>query len=134
MQLSPPDINDDIIISKAEEPADQIISDLNEVKISSEPDFEGKRNAEEAKVGEWLKITEDGGILKRIIRAGQGENLGKSGDKATVHYVGRLKSNGEEFDSSRRTSYPYKFDIGAGDVISGWEHAVQTMVVGETAE
>ena len=59
-----------------------------------------------------------------------------SGDEATlgrmvtVHYVGKLESNGEKFDSSRDRGNPFSFRLGAGQVISGWEEGVQGMKVG----
>mmetsp|Transcript_6642 Transcript_6642/g.9199 ORF Transcript_6642/g.9199 Transcript_6642/m.9199 type:complete len:230 (-) Transcript_6642:351-1040(-) len=82
---------------------------------------------------EWEDITGDGGVLKYLIRTGTGDQHGASGDKVSVHYVGTLKDSGEEFDSSRKTNYPYKFVLGGGTVISGWERAVPSMLVGETA-
>merc|ERR1719494_820428 len=47
-----------------------------------------------------------------------------------MHYVGTLES-GAKFDSSYDRSEPFKFQIGVGQVIKGWEEGVLGMCVGE---
>lgn len=54
----------------------------------------------------------------------------RSGDTVLVHYTGRLDS-GEQFDSSRDRE-PFTFKVGAGQVISGFEQAVDGLGVGES--
>lgn len=58
----------------------------------------------------------------------------KQGDKVKVHYTGRLK-DGTVFDSSENRE-PLEFTIGNGQMIPGFEKAVDGMSVGEerTAE
>ena len=53
-----------------------------------------------------------------------------SGDRVTVHYTGTL-DDGSEFDSSRDGD-PLDFEIGAGNVIPGFERAVTPLSVGES--
>ncbi|KAH9259772.1 hypothetical protein BASA81_002194 [Batrachochytrium salamandrivorans] len=55
----------------------------------------------------------------------------KSGDLLTVHYVGTLYSNGQEFDSSRGRGEPFQFTIGQGQVIEGWEVGMLGMCPGD---
>jgi len=50
-----------------------------------------------------------------------------------VHYVGRLL-DGTEFDSSRGRNEEFKFKLGAGQVIKGWDKGVASMNRGELAE
>ncbi|MEU5975405.1 FKBP-type peptidyl-prolyl cis-trans isomerase [Streptomyces sp. NPDC047315] len=54
----------------------------------------------------------------------------KAGDFVTVHYVGVSFSTGEEFDASWNRNQPFKFELGAGQVIAGWDRGVQGMKVG----
>ncbi len=48
-------------------------------------------------------------------------------------YVGTL-TNGKKFDSSKDRGKPFKFKIGKGQVIRGWDEGVAQMSVGERAK
>jgi FKBP-type peptidyl-prolyl cis-trans isomerase len=52
------------------------------------------------------------------------------GNEVTVHYSGFLYSTGELFDSSLNRGTPFRFKLGAGRVIKGWEEGVKGMRVG----
>ena len=54
----------------------------------------------------------------------------KSGDQVNVHYKGTL-DDGEVFDSSEGRA-PLSFTLGRGEVIEGFEVAVEGMSPGET--
>ncbi len=54
----------------------------------------------------------------------------KSGDTVQVHYTGKLE-DGSVFDSSREKD-PLEFQLGAGNMIPGFEKAVQGMEVGDS--
>ncbi|XP_002164353.2 peptidyl-prolyl cis-trans isomerase FKBP5 [Hydra vulgaris] len=75
----------------------------------------------------------DGGILKKIIKCGEGEEKPFEGCKAYVHYVGKL-SNGEVFDSSRDKGEVFSFIVGRNSVIKGWDMCMPTMLKNEICE
>jgi len=53
-----------------------------------------------------------------------------SGQPVTVHYVGVAWSDGQEFDSSWNRNDPFQFNLGAGQVIAGWDQGVAGMKAG----
>lgn len=69
------------------------------------------------------------GVEIEDIKVGEGKEL-KTGDTATFHYVGTLKSNGNKFDSSRDRGQPFTTQIGVGQVIKGWDLGIPGMKVG----
>ncbi|MBM0107614.1 FKBP-type peptidyl-prolyl cis-trans isomerase [Steroidobacter sp. S1-65] len=74
-------------------------------------------------------------LQKIDIVKGTGEGI-SSGQQAVVHYTGWLYEpgapdhKGMQFDSSRTSGRPFRFTIGAGGVIKGWEEGVQGMQPG----
>lgn len=55
----------------------------------------------------------------------------KAGDTVSVHYTGKL-SDGTVFDSSRQRNSPITFEVGSGQVIPGFDTAVEGMSHGES--
>jgi FKBP-type peptidyl-prolyl cis-trans isomerase len=68
------------------------------------------------------------GLRYQDVTVGQGKEA-KAGRAVKVHYTGWLP-NGEKFDSSRDRNEPFGFDLGAGQVIAGWDEGVAGMRVG----
>ncbi len=54
----------------------------------------------------------------------------KSGDQLTVQYVGIDAESGEQFDASWDNGMPFDFQLGAGEVIPGWDQGVAGMKAG----
>ncbi|HXI83115.1 MAG TPA: FKBP-type peptidyl-prolyl cis-trans isomerase [Verrucomicrobiae bacterium] len=52
-----------------------------------------------------------------------------AGKQVTVHYTGWL-TDGTKFDSSKDHGQPFSFQLGAGQVIKGWDQGVAGMKVG----
>ncbi|XP_066592679.1 FK506-binding protein 59 isoform X2 [Prorops nasuta] len=79
-----------------------------------------------------ISRAKDNGVLKEIIKEGQGEELPSPSCKVTVHYTGTLL-DGTKFDSSRDRNEPFSFTLGVSEVIKGWDIGVATMKKGEIA-
>ncbi len=75
------------------------------------------------------KIT-DSGLKYDDITEGDGD-IATAGQMVTVHYTGWL-TDGNKFDSSKDRNDPFKFKLGAGNVIRGWDEGVAGMKIGGT--
>ncbi|KAA6215669.1 FKBP-type peptidyl-prolyl cis-trans isomerase [Streptomyces filamentosus] len=58
----------------------------------------------------------------------------KPGMVVRVHYVGVTFASGKEFDASWDRDQPFKFAVGGGRVIKGWDRGVRGMRVGGRRE
>ena len=103
--------------------------------------FEGsraKRIAEEKKAQEAQieKLASgfdktDSGLRYQLIQKGDGVKAEK-GKTVSVHYKGQLP-DGTVFDSSFKRNQPIDFQLGVGQVISGWDEGIQLLSVGDKA-
>lgn len=69
----------------------------------------------------------DLGIEDVVVGEGDEATPGK---KVTVHYAGVAFRTGEEFDASWNRGEPFRFALGKGQVIAGWDQGVAGMRVG----
>jgi FKBP-type peptidyl-prolyl cis-trans isomerase FkpA len=74
-------------------------------------------------------------LVKTDVVVGAGPAIAQ-GQQAVVHYTGWLydpsaqDQKGSQFDSSRQRGTPFRFTVGAGKVIAGWDQGVVGMQVG----
>ncbi len=74
------------------------------------------------------QITTASGLKYVELVEGTGDTPTK-GQTVSVHYTGTLV-DGKKFDSSRDRNQPFKFQIGEGQVIKGWDEGLSSMKVG----
>lgn len=73
-------------------------------------------------------VTMDNGLQIQDEVVGTGAEA-VPGKKVTVNYVGTLV-DGTKFDSSYDHGTPFSFNLGAGEVIVGWDQGVAGMKIG----
>lgn len=113
-------------------------SDSTDVKTTDEKtqvaDDEKKPADKDMKV-EYM--TTESGLQYYDHVVGEGE-LAVKGVKVDVHYTGWLRTEkgekGKKFDSSKDREGNFAFQLGAGQVIKGWDEGVAGMKVGGTRE
>jgi peptidylprolyl isomerase len=76
-------------------------------------------------------VTEDGGLMKKLLSEGEGA-FPNTGDEVEAHYHGTLE-DGSVFDSSVTRGKTFKFTLGKGQVIKGWDKGFASMKKGEKA-
>jgi FKBP-type peptidyl-prolyl cis-trans isomerase FkpA len=77
------------------------------------------------------EVTTASGLGYTILKAADaGAKAAAPGDHVSVHYTGWL-TNGTKFDSSLDRNSPFGFQLGAGNVIKGWDEGVVGMLIGE---
>lgn len=69
------------------------------------------------------------GLETKVLKEGSGIEA-QQGDIISVHYTGTFE-NGTKFDSSVDRGTPFRFKLGDGNVIEGWDKGVLGMKVGE---
>ncbi|MFJ2026631.1 FKBP-type peptidyl-prolyl cis-trans isomerase [Streptomyces sp. NPDC087897] len=72
-------------------------------------------------------------LVIRDLVVGEGAEA-RPGRVVQVHYVGVTFASGKEFDSSWELDRPFKFAVGGGKVIKGWDRGVRGMKAGGRRE
>jgi len=75
--------------------------------------------------------TTPSGLIYVITRRSSGRQP-RPGETVVVNYTGLL-GDGVKFDSSVDRGQPFKFTLGAGRVIKGWDEGIAKLRVGEQA-
>lgn len=99
-----------------EQPAEQAVEE-NSLEGTNQETMENNQPA----------VTE---LAIETLAQGSGDQVTKAGDTIEVHYTGTLL-DGTKFDSSLDRGQPFSFNLGAGQVIAGWDQGLLNMKVGE---
>lgn len=102
------------------EPASAPINKSDDKKVAEKKEEVNNSNNDNKTMELEIKTTQEG----------TGERMVKLGDQISVHYTGKL-TDGTKFDSSVDSGVPFKFQIGQGMVIKGWDQGLLGMKVGE---
>lgn len=100
--------------------------------VACQDEVNDRQETPEDKSVAQSNITE---LIKQDDQVGSG-NEAAGGRRVTVHYTGWLYDEtsaghkGKKFDSSRDRNEPFDFQLGAGQVIRGWDEGVAGMKVG----
>merc|ERR1712037_424131 len=76
------------------------------------------------------EVKDSGLMVEHVSKPDSCDKVARNGDMLSMYYTGTLE-DGKKFDSSYDRSEPFKFQIGVGQVIKGWEEGVLGMCVGE---
>jgi len=129
-------------------PGDMLKVEIKMVEIKTKKELEENQKQQEAEMAKMAeqekpqiaqyvannKITTTptaSGLFYTETKKGKGAIV-KAGNEVTVNYTGKLL-NGQEFDSSVGKPEPFKFIVGQGMVIPGWDEALQLMAKGGKA-
>lgn len=111
--------------------------ELEENQRKQEEELAKLKQEEQVKLDEYIQKNKikvqptQSGLYFIEIKKGKGEKI-NTGSTVKVHYRGELL-DGTVFDSSEGKE-PIEFTVGFGEVISGWEEALQMMQKGSKAK
>lgn len=121
--------------SKKEEPASSIPAE--EVRIAKPEVVPMPVDVVDEDVVRVVEVAP--GLEVKVLRTGAGSAV-VSGDRVEVHYTGWMydtqseNGRGARFDSSVDRGERYRFPLGEGRVIEGWDLGLDGMLVGEIRE
>jgi FKBP-type peptidyl-prolyl cis-trans isomerase len=126
----------------------KVTGDSAKTEVKTKPETPGQVKKETGQKGaEAVKAAEQKGTENKMVTTASGlktvdQVVGTGveavkGDQVEVHYTGWLWENGKKgnkFDSSLDHGKPFAFNLGAGQVIKGWDEGVAGMKVGGKRE
>lgn len=77
-------------------------------------------------------MTTESGLKVEMLKEGDGPKA-EAGQRVIVHYTGTL-TDGKVFDSSVKRGQPFKFILGRGQVIKGWDEGIGLLKIGSKAK
>ncbi|KAK8686641.1 hypothetical protein V6N13_125664 [Hibiscus sabdariffa] len=72
----------------------------------------------------------NGLVVQELVMGKPDGKRASRGKQVSVHYIGKLQKNGKIFDSNVGRA-PFKFRLGVGEVIKGWDVGVEGMRIGD---
>ncbi|KAK1576004.1 hypothetical protein Q3G72_010051 [Acer saccharum] len=96
------------------------------VKNGSAPSSEPMQTSAKSTV----RTFPNGLVIEEVAMGKPDGKRASPGKQVSVHYIGKLKKNGKIFDSNVGRA-PFKFRLGIGQVIKGWDVGVNGMRVGD---
>ncbi|KAI6684197.1 hypothetical protein NL676_030110 [Syzygium grande] len=116
---------------KSQEPAaaangDQPMTDVKDRSASKVEPKEQQGNDKPSQV----RTFPNGLVIEELAMGKPDGTRAAPGKQVSVHYIGKLKKNGKIFDSNVGSA-PFKFRLGIGQVIKGWDVGVNGMRIGD---
>ncbi|WVY94421.1 hypothetical protein V8G54_033509 [Vigna mungo] len=90
---------------------------------------EDRSKGEDAKPSNFRTL-KNGLVIQEQEKGKKDGKIAASGKKISIYYTGKLKENGAVFESNAGQT-PFKFRLGKGEVIEGWDVGLEGMQVGE---
>lgn len=110
--------NPQAVISQSESPIEMQSGQATAVPTQASTQIQGQTQT-------MQNVTE---LKIEDIKVGSGDEV-KSGDTVEVNYLGTFL-DGRKFDSSYDRNQTFSFNVGAGEVIQGWDQGLLGMKVG----
>ncbi|XP_019424030.1 PREDICTED: peptidyl-prolyl cis-trans isomerase FKBP53 [Lupinus angustifolius] len=99
-----------------------------ENKDLSTSEKKGKKNTED--IPSQVRSFPNGLVIEELSMGKPDGKRATPGKKVSVKYIGKLRKDGKIFDSNVGRA-PFKFRLGVGQVIKGWEVGVNGMRIGD---
>jgi len=100
-----------------------------EPKTPKTPKESDKSTKDSTTPGKTPKRTVKGGVQIEDLEEGEGTEV-TAGKFVGMYYSGKLKTNNKQFDACEKGSKPFKFRVGMGEVIKGWDVGLKGMKPG----
>ncbi len=105
---------------------------LSGIKAKKQAESQTRQKRQQVEVDKrWPgAVTTESGLMYVVTKKGDGAGTPARGAMVSAHYTGKLL-NGRKFDSSLDRGKPFRFSVGQGRVIAGWDEAFLAMEKGE---
>ncbi|KAL4363241.1 hypothetical protein GQ457_04G012620 [Hibiscus cannabinus] len=110
---------------------DQVVANAS-VSQSGDIDTNTLKSEEKqtASKSSQVRTFPNGLVVQELVMGKPDGKRASRGKQVSVHYIGKLQKNGKIFDSNVGRA-PFKFRLGVGEVIKGWDVGVEGMRIGD---